>query len=168
MIVVYLIVIWFTILLFSNKNYFMCSAVILSVSLLNIIAIDVMGLTESMTFIEEVGLLIKVDGVTAVLIMALCDKERLADTMLCLLAFSISCHTMIIYDLIVVETGLTSFVYAWYNELIMSIGIIQMAICRNGINSALRNIRHYILRLSFYTWYYIKISLKTKAREVRT
>ena len=168
MIVVYLMVIWFTILLFSNKNYFMCSVVILSISLLNIIAIDVMGLTESMTFIEEVGLLIKIDGVTAVLIMALCDKEKLANTMLLLLAFSISCHTMIIYDSIVTSTALTAAIYTWYNELIMSIGILQMAICWNGINSALRNIRGYILRFSFCSWYYIKSLSKTKTREART
>jgi len=151
-----MMVAWFSVLLFSNKNYFLCSVIILLCSLTNVIIIDLLGLTAPMTYIEERGFLIKIDGLPAIILTALYLKDNLALKMSLLLAFSVLCHTMIIYDLTVNSSFVSNLFYAWYDELIITIGILQMVISSDGITSALRNIREHILRISFYSWCYSK------------
>jgi hypothetical protein len=166
MIIVYMMVLWFTILLFSNKNYFWCSIVILLSSLSNIIMIDVFSLTESMNYIDEKGFFIQIDGLAAVILTALYAKDRLALKMSLLLVFSVLCHTMIIYDLSVNSSFVSNIFYSWYDELIIAVGILQMVISSDGITSALRNTQIYILRNSFYIWCYNKsYSLYQTSRE---
>jgi len=168
MILVYLLVIWFTILLFSNKNYFYCSLVILTASLVNIILVDVLDLTGPMTYIQEKGVLIKIDGLTAIILTALYYKDKLALNMSLLLAFSVLCHTMLIYDLTVYSSFVSNLFYLYYDELIITIGILQMVISSDGITGALRNIRDYISRISFYFWCYSKSVYSLKERGART
>jgi hypothetical protein len=168
MITVYLLVIWFTILLFSNKNYFYCSLVILTASLANIILIDVLGLTNAMTYIQEKGVLIKIDGITAIILTLLYYKDKLALRMSLLLAFSVLCHTMLIYDLTIHSSFVSNLFYLYYDELIITIGILQMVISRDGITSALRNIRDHLLRISFYSWCYSKSLSSFKRSGERT
>ena len=156
MIIVYAMVLWFIILLFSNKNYFWCSVAILLSSLSNIIIVDVLNLTIPMSYIQERGFLIKLDGLTAVILTVFYIKDKLAFNMSLLLAFSVLCHTMIIYDLTLGSSFVSFFFYFWYDELIIVIGISQMAISGDGLTSALRNIRDHILRISFYTWCFSK------------
>jgi hypothetical protein len=152
MIIVYMMAAWFLILLFSNKNYFLCSIVILLSSLTNIIIVDVLNLTGPLSYIAERGFLIKLDGLTAVILTTLYAKDKLAFKMSLLLVFSVLCHTMIIYDITVHSSFVTNVFYNWYDELIMTIGILQMVISSDGLTSALRNIQLYILRISFYSW----------------
>ena len=156
MIIVYMMIPWFLILLFSNKNYSWCAIIILLSSLSNILIVDILQLTEPMTYIEERGFLIKLDGLNAVILTAFYLKDKLALKMSFLLAFSVLCHTMINLHLIAESSFVSTAFYAWYDELIITIGILQMAISRDGITSALRNIREFILWVSFYTWCFSK------------
>lgn len=164
MIIVYIMVLWFLILLFSNKNYFWCAIIILLSSISNIIIVDLLHLTEPMTYIQERGFLIKLDGLTAVVLTSLYFRDKLALNMSLLLVFSVACHTMIICKLLLGSSALTFFFYFWYDELIMAIGILQMAISRDGITSAFRNIREHLLRISFYFWCFSKILSSHKKR----
>ena len=156
MIIVYVMVIWFSILLFSNRNYFLCAIIILLSCLSNIIIVDSLSLTVPMSYIEEIGFFIKLDGLTAIILTALYLHDKLALRMSLLLAFSVLCHTMIIYDLTVHSSFVSNLFYSWYDELIITVGILQMVISIDGITSALRNIREHLLRFSFYTWCYSK------------
>jgi len=149
-------VVWFTVLLFSNKNYFLCSIIILLASLLNIVTLDILKLTDQLGYIEEVGILLKIDGCIAFILTTLYFKDKLAFKMSLLLAFSVCCHTMIIYDLTVHSSFVSNLFYAWYDELIITVGLLQMVISSDGITSALRNIREHLLRISFYSWCYSK------------
>ncbi len=163
MFIVYIMVAWFLILSFSDKNYFLCSITILIASVSNILIVDVFDLTEAMTYVEEQGLLIKLDGLAAVILTAIYIKDKLAFKMSLLLAFSVLCHVMLVYNLTVHSGFVSNLFYAWYDELIITIGILQMVISRNGIISALRNIRGNILWISFYSWCHSK-SLFTRKR----
>lgn len=156
MIIVYMMVIWFSILLFSNKNYFLCSIIILLSCLSNIVIVDLLELTAPMNYIDERGFLIKLDGLTAIVLTALYVHDKLALKMSFLLAFSVLCHTMIIYDLTVYSSFVSNFFYSWYDELIITVGILQMVISSDGITSALRNVRKYLLGFGFYSWCYSK------------
>ena len=156
MIIVYMMVAWFLILLFSDKNYFLCSIIILLSCIANILIVDIFELTASMDYYDERGLLIKLDGIAAVVLTALYFKDKLAFKMSLLLMFSVVCHTMIIYDLTVHSSFVSNLFYTWYDELIIMVGILQMVISSDGITSALRRIREHLLRISFYSWCYSK------------
>jgi len=160
--------IWFSILLFSNKNYFWCSIVVLLSSLSNILIVSVFDMTGPMSYIQERGFLIKLDGLTAVVLTALYIKDKLAFNMSLLLAFSVVCHTMIICKLLLEPSPLSFFFYFWYDELIMTIGILQMVISSDGITTALRNIREHLLRISFYCWCFNKSISSHKRSEARS
>jgi len=149
-------VVWFTVLLFSNKNYFLCSIIILLSCSSNILIVDILGLTEPMSYLDEKGFFIKLDGLTSVILTTLYFKDKLAFKMSLLLWFSVICHTMIIWDLTVHSSFVSHFFYSWYDELILTIGLLQMVISSDGITSALRNIREHLLRISFYSWCYSK------------
>lgn len=160
-----MMVAWFLILLFSNKNYFLCSVIILLSCISNILIVDVFSLTEPMSYIDEKGFFIKLDGLTALILTAFYFMDKLALKMSLLLAFSVLCHTMIIYDITIHSSFVSHLFYAWYDELIITVGILQMVISRDGITSSLRNIREHILRISFYTWCYSKgFSLHQRGR----
>jgi len=89
MIIVYMMVAWFTVLLFSNKNYFLCSIIILLSCASNILIVDVFGLTEPMSYLDEKGFCIKLDGLTAAILTTFYFKDKLAFKMSLLLAFSV-------------------------------------------------------------------------------
>ena len=113
-------------------------------------------------------LLIKLDGITAIVLTYLYYKDKLALRMSLLLAFSVLCHTMLIYDLTVYSSFVSNLFYLYYDELIITIGILQMVISSDGITSALRQIRDYISRFSFYSWCYSKSLHSPKERGART
>lgn len=168
MFIVYIMVAWFLILSFGDKNYFLCSIIILVASVVNILMVDVFGLTDSMGYIELRGLSIKIDGLAAVILTAFYTKDKLAFKMSLLLAFSVLCHTMIVYNLTVHSGFVSNFFYAWYDELIITIGILQMWISRNGIITVLRNKRGNILWISFYSWCHSKSLCTRKRSEAKT
>ena len=58
-----------------------------------------------------------------------------------LLAFATVCHGMIIYDLTIASSIFSLFFYSFYDELIITIGILQMMVSYDGFTTALSNIR---------------------------
>ena len=55
---------------------------------------------------------------------------------------------MIIYDLTIHSSFASNVFYTWYDELIIMVGILQMAISHNGLTNALGNIREFISGLT--------------------
>jgi hypothetical protein len=134
----------------------------------NILFVDVFGLVDSLSYLESKAVLIKYDGAFAVCMTMFLVKDRLACKHSILLAFAVLCHTMILWDLQITSSFVSLFFYSWYDELIILVGILQMAISRNGLNSALRGIRQHILRISFSVWCYSKSFTILKEGKVRT
>ena len=78
MIIVYMMVAWYTVLLFSDKEYHLCSIIILLSCLSNILIVDLFELTDPMSYVDEKGFFIKLDGVTAVILTAFYARDKLA------------------------------------------------------------------------------------------
>lgn len=55
---------------------------------------------------------------------------------------------MIIYDLTIHSSFASNMFYTWYDELIIMVGILQMAISHNGLTNALGGMRGFISRLT--------------------
>ena len=163
-----MMVVWFLILLFSDKQYLYCSIIILLSSIANILIVDIYQLTKVMSYSEEVFFLMKLDGVTGIILTALYFKDKLALKMSLLLAFSVLCHIMIIYSTTVSSSFASYFFYTWYDELIAIVGLLQMVISRDGIISAFRNIQDYIFRSRFLSWYHSKSILAHSSSEKRS
>lgn len=142
---------WFILLLFSNKNYFWCSIVVLMSVVANVAIIDIFRITNDMNFVQEVGVLLKLDGFTAITLTYLFFIDKLAFRMCLLIGFAVLSHFMVIYELTVHTSYVSRLFYNWYEVLIFTIGLLQMAITINGIISAPRNVWRYLQRFSFYS-----------------
>ncbi len=146
---------FFIILVFSESKYRFHSAIILTFTILNI-CFDQPEATNDAEYIFNRGVNLLWDGVTALVLTKFLMFDKLACKQALLLAFAVLCHTMIIYDLTVQPSFVSSVFYSCYDELIIAIGILQMVISSDGISSALRGIRDHILRIRFYSWCYSK------------
>lgn len=118
-------------------------------------------------FISKCQVSMLLDGGTALVLGMFLVFDRLAWRQALILAFATTCHIMVILHLINnSSTGLVF--YNWYDELIILIGLIQMAISYEGITNALSNIRVCLLRIGYCCYnigqsIYIQAKRKDKA-----
>jgi hypothetical protein len=73
------------------------------------------------------------DGVTALILTMFLFIDRLAWKQALLLAFATLCHIMIIYDLTIASSWFSLFFYNYYDELIITVGLAQMALSYDGM-----------------------------------
>lgn len=99
-------------------------------------------------FIRCVNTSILLDGVTALSLTMFLIFDKLAWKQALVLCFATLCHIMIIYDLTIVSSIISNFIYVLYDELIIVVSMLQIAISKDGFINALRNVRIYILRFS--------------------
>ena len=92
------------------------------------------------------------DGVTAFILTMFLVFDRLAWKQALALSFATLCHIMLIYDLTMTSTLFSSFFYEYYDGLIITVGLTQMAISYNGFYTALRTIRKFVRRLDVDNW----------------
>ena len=81
------------------------------------------------------------DGATALILSMFLVFDKLAWKQALLLAFATLCHIMIIYDLTIASSIFSLFFYSFYDELIITIGILQMMVSYDGLITALGSIR---------------------------
>ena len=133
------------ILVFSEPRYRVHSAIILLFTSLNIyFELPVSNSIEG--YIANRSINISWDGVTAVALTMCFAFDKLAVKQALLLAFAITCHTVIIYDLTIASSVFSNFFYTWYDELIIVVGLLQMGVSYNGFTTALSNLRELLLR----------------------
>lgn len=111
-------------------------------------------------FFKETNTMILLDGITAFILTMFLVFDKLAWKQALVLAFATLCHVMIIYDLTITSSWFSLFFYNYYDELIIAVGLTQMAVSYDGINTALRNIRELVSWVRFNSWCYTK-SLRT-------
>ncbi len=154
----FVMAIYFFIVLCFSKGYRIHSIIIVLYCLVGIY------MPES-NFIKETSTAILIDGVTAFTLTMFLFLDRLAWKQALLLAFATVCHIMIIYDLTIASTWFSVFFYNYYDELIITVGLIQMAVSYNGINTAFRNIWELIHGCSFHCGSYSQSYTAPKIRE---
>lgn len=138
------------IFVFSEPRYRVHSAIILLFTSLNIyFELPVSNSIEE--YIANRSINISWDGVTAVALTMCFAFDKLAVKQALLLAFAITCHTVIIYDLTIASSVFSNFFYTWYDELIIVVGLLQMGVSYNGFTTALSNLQKLLPRIVFYS-----------------
>ena len=155
---------------FSDKAY-RSSAIILSASILvNIITIPVLHLDKNLSFIDVTGVLIYFDALTALILTYFMRKDKLAIKQAMLLSFATFCHIMIIYDLSIYSSSFSNLFYLYYDELIITIGLLQMMVAYaalvDGITNAPRTLQALLYRLNVNYNRICKNTLTYKKRKV--
>lgn len=119
-------------------------------------------LFDVMNYIESKEVLIMIDGATALAITIFLFRDANAERQAVILAFAVTCHTVIIYHLTISKWWLTQPFYTYYDELIIMVGISQMLVSYNGIIRSLRNLQALLHRFSFYSYRIGKGLFKSK------
>lgn len=131
---------FFIILIFGTENNRVHAAIIFWASLLNVIFV----LPESTNLAEYIhnrNVSVLWDGATALILSMFLVFDKTAWKQALLLAFATLCHIMIIYDLTIASSIFSLFFYSFYDELIITIGILQMMVSYDGFTTALGSIR---------------------------
>ena len=155
--VAYLVAPWFLfIVVFGDNKYLPHAAILLLMAVVNILFVDVLGLNGSLGYIEDKYFLMWYDILISLFMITLLMIDKQAWKHALILVFAALCHFMIIYDLTIHSSFASNIFYTLYDELIISVGILQMAITHNGLTSALGNIREFIHRTTSDSWYHSK------------
>ena len=147
--------IYFFIILCFGSGYRIHSFIILTSCLIGLAIPEAVDESKA-EFLRCVNTSILLDGVTAFSLTMFLIFDKLAWKQALLLAFATICHIMINYDLTIASSIFSLFFYSFYDELIITIGVLQMTVSYNGINIALRNVREHLLRFSFNIWCFSK------------
>ena len=134
------------ILIFGDKNIKIHAAIILLSSAL--IALFPLNLpVDTKSYIENRELYVMYDGVTALVLTMFLHLDKTAWKQALLLAFATLCHIMIILS---IKNAHAGFFYTWYDELIITVGLLQMMVSYDGFISALSNLQELLLRTYHY------------------
>lgn len=151
--IAYLVAPWFLfIVVFGDIKHLPHATILFLMAAVNILIVDVFGLTNPLDYAEEKYLLMWYDLSIALFMIVFIGVDKQAWKHALILAFAALCHFMIIYDLTINSSFASNVFYAWYNELIIMVGILQMAISKNGITNALSGIIGFISRSAGDSW----------------
>ena len=155
------------ILVFGGDKYRIHAAIIFISSILNVL-FPLPTSTNPAEYIYNRSVAVLWDGVTGLILVMFLAFDRIAWKQALLLAFATTCHIMIIYDLTIASTWFSIFFYSYYDELIITIGILQIMVSYEGFTRSLSGIQDAILRARFYYHYMHKGLLSFKNRESKT
>ena len=144
----YLIAAYFlVILVFGGSNNRVHAAIIFSASFLSVV-FELPESTNLDEYIHNRNVFVLWDGATALILAMFLMFDKIAWKQALLLAFATVCHIMIIYDLTIASSIISLFFYSFYDELIITVGILQMMVSYDGFTTALGSIRKYISGIS--------------------
>ena len=153
------------ILCFGGGNNRIHAAIIFLASTLNVM-FELPVSTDLASYIYNRNVSVLWDGATALILSMFLIFDKTAWKQALLLAFATLCHIMIIYDLTIASSVISLFFYSFYDELIITIGILQMMVSYDGFTAALRSLREHISWVGFHIWRYSKsYSLSKKGGE---
>jgi hypothetical protein len=145
----YLIAAYFLfILLFGGDRYRIHAAIIFSASALNVM-FELPGSTDLASYVYNRNVSVLWDGATALILVMFLVFDKVAWKQALLLAFATLCHIMIILHLTDASSIFSLFFYSFYDELIITVGILQMMVSYDGLITALSRLQEYISRLAF-------------------
>jgi hypothetical protein len=143
--VAYLVAPWFLfIIIFGDIKHLPHAAILFIMATVNILFVDVFGMTNPLSYIVEKYLLMWYDLSIALFMLTILLIDKQAWKHASILAFAATCHFMIIYDLTIHSSFVTNLFYTWYDELIIMVGMLQMAISYNVFSNSLRGMRRFI------------------------
>ena len=103
--------------------------------------------TDSESYIYNREIFTLLDGALALLMTMFLKLDKAAWKQALLLAFATLCHIMITLS---IKNAHAGFFYTWYDELIITVGLLQMMVSYDGFISALSNLQELLLRTYHY------------------
>ena len=160
----YFMAILFFLLMCLGSGRRLHSAVIVAACLVGV-AIPESKNDSMAEFLRQVNTAMVLDALTAFTMAAIVVFDRAAIRQMRLLIFESSVHFMVIWNLTEESSLITSTIYTLYDELIISVGLLQMWVSRNGISTALQSLWEYVSDIGFGIWGYSKSCIISKIGE---
>lgn len=158
----YLIAVYFLVILaFGGSKYWIHAVIIFLASALNVI-FELPISTDLASYIYNRNVSVLWDGATALILSMFMVFDKLAWKQALLLAFATVCHIMIICHLTIASSIISLFFYSLYDELIITIGILQMMVSYDGFTAALGRMRKYISWITGSSWGYSSSGASSK------
>ncbi len=152
----YIVTVWFLFITVTSGKKQPAAAILFLASLINIVTVDFLGLVDSMTYLESKEMLIKHDGVLALIMTMIMAVDKTAWKHALILVFAVLCHSMISLHLITDSSFLESvsfLFYEYYDELIILSALLQFWVSRDGmakgIDNASRTLQSCLLRANW-------------------
>tara|TARA_R110000851_G_C12950164_1_gene553188 strand:+ start:68 stop:619 length:552 start_codon:yes stop_codon:yes gene_type:complete len=138
--------------LFGDIRIKISSSIVFLSSLFIIVSADydfslVGNIVSDDLYIQDIGISILWDGVTALIIIMFVRYDDYAIDQSILLIFATAWHIMVLSSLLSDRTGLF---FIWYDELIIAVGLLQMMVSYDGFIHALSNLQSLLLRACNY------------------
>ena len=89
------------------------------------------------------------DGVSALIMTMFLTYDEKASKQAVLLAFAVTVHTVVLCDQDIHSSPISALIYNWYDELIITIGLLQMVVSYNGFINAFSNLQGLLYRVVF-------------------
>ena len=135
------------ILLFGKLEYKLHSLVIFTSSILAYFSsYDASVILTDEQYSSDLMVSISWDGVSALIITMFLTYDKKSSKQALLLAFAVTVHTVVLWDQDIHSSLISSMVYYWYDELIITIGLLQMMVSYNGFINAFSNLQDLLYR----------------------
>lgn len=170
---IYFLIVWFFIASIDGENrkvnLVIFAMYTTNILLLNKINLDVNSTEYFFAYIESVKFLVFID-VFFGLVMYAINKNNLTKYLWKqwgLLAFVVTCHFMILWDLSISQSWLTGKFYTYYDELIIIVGLLQVLVSRDGILTAIGRLQKFDYGVFVRVICSGKLLFKRKKREIK-
>jgi len=130
----YILTVWFFILVCLGPRRIAPSSFVLLVLWAFYSITSLLNSFDSFDYIQSKNILIMIDGATALILTMLLILDKVAWKQALILSFAVVCHIMVLLSL---ETQSAGFFYVWYDELIITVGLMQMGVSYNGFIESL-------------------------------
>ena len=159
-VMIYAMFLWFFIASLSSKRADNVSSVLILVWIsitvlwMSKIPFDLNTKEYLNAYIQKREFLVQFDAVFSLIISMFLRYDKNAWKQALLLSFATICHIMIIYDLSIYSSSFSNLFYLYYDELIITIGFLQMMVAYaalvNGINNSRRTLSTMLRRIDDY------------------
>jgi len=168
---VYFLLVWFFIILLSKKNR-KTNVVLFAMYLINSFWFkEIKAEFDTVEYINEYIInkefIAGIDVFLGLVIYAL-NKDNLTKYVWRqwgILAFVVTCHSMILYDLTISQSWLTGKFYTYYDELIIIAGLLQVWVSRDGILTSIRRVQSFDYNVWVRDIYSSKVHFPSKKRK---
>jgi len=154
--VYYIVVLWFLFIALFNKEHRLLATILCIGSMLNIVFISLLSGVDGFSFNDFKIFLIKFDGTLSFLMLIIINRDKTAWRHALILAFAVTCHSMILLFLITKSPyiwELSEFFYDYYDELIITSALLQMVVSYNGLRGAAINADRLLQVLRYGPWF---------------
>lgn len=175
-VMIYAMILWFFIASLSSKRADNVSSVLILVWIsitalwMSKIPFDISTKEYLNAYIQKREFLVQFDAVFSLIISMFLRHDKNAWKQALLLSFATFCHIMIIYDLSIYSSSFSNLFYLYYDELIITIGLLQMMVAYaalvDGITNASRTLQALLYRLNVNYNRICKNTLTYKKRKV--